>query len=98
MTEATKVPTPTHTIELAEPIYQEVVRLAKQLDLPAEFFTRLIREEQRRLHWVRDWRLLVEDVRKSGHPLIGKTKEKVVEQMRRTRQEIWDAEYEHLYS
>lgn len=96
MTEATKAAT--HTIELTESIYQKVVHLANELELdPAELIAQLIREERRRRDRVRSWRLLVEDVQKSGHPLIGKTEDEVVEQMRRIREEIWDAEYAHLY-
>ena len=48
--------------------------------------------EQER-QWQRNLKELQEEIQKSGGLGLGKTKEEVIEALRRSRQEIFDAEY-----
>jgi hypothetical protein len=44
-----------------------------------------------------DWLALCAEVRRTGGLAVGETTEEIVEQMRKTREEIFEAEYAHLY-
>ena len=97
MDQLTLAPT-TQALELPEPIYRTLLLLADRRKVtPAQLIEQLIGEEERRRERVRIWNELVESVHRTGHPLIGKTTEEIVEHMRKTRAEIWEAEYAHLY-
>jgi hypothetical protein len=96
MSEATKAPT--QTIELPTRVFERLQALAaeEQLGL-SEMLDSLVKQAEQRRAWLRDLDALREQIRKEGHLLQGKSEDEVVEQLRRTREEIWDAEYAHLY-
>ncbi len=49
------------------------------------------------IHWVEGWNQLRKQVGKSGGIIVGLTKDEIVSRLRQTRQEIFEAEYAHLY-
>jgi hypothetical protein len=46
---------------------------------------------------LRDLTALREEIRQAGGLKVGTTKDEVVERLRQTRREIFEAEYAHLY-
>ncbi len=90
--------TGTVTLELPTQLYADLQSLAEenQLDL-VEMLARWITLARQRHAWIQGWKELGELVRQDDGLQIATTKEKVVEQMRKTRYEIFEAEYAHLY-
>jgi hypothetical protein len=86
------------TIQLPASLHDELLALAadEQTDL-VELITRLVSTATQRRDWLRDLKALREQIRQDGGLQVGITKEEVVEQLRRTRREIFEAEYAHLY-
>ena len=55
-------------------------------------------EEIRHEAWLRDFRRFQEDVHATGGFGLGETKEEMMRNLRKIRQEIFEEEYVHLYS
>jgi hypothetical protein len=64
---------------------------------PAEIIGRLVAMASQRRAWVRDLTALREQVHQDGGLHVGSTKDEVVERLRQTRRQIFEAEYAHLY-
>jgi hypothetical protein len=86
------------TIQLPASLYAELQTLAadEQTD-PVEVIRRLVAMANQRRAWRRDLMALRDQIREEGGLQIGTTKEEVVERLRQTRREIFEAEYAHLY-
>ena len=86
------------TIQLPASLYAELQTLAadEQTD-PVEVIRRLVAMANQRHAWRRDLTALRDQIREAGGLQIGTTKEEVVERLRQTRREIFEAEYAHLY-
>jgi hypothetical protein len=86
------------TIQLPASLYAELQTLAadEQTD-PVEVIRRLVAIANQRHAWRRDLTALRDQIREAGGLQIGTTKEEVVERLRQTRREIFEAEYAHLY-
>jgi hypothetical protein len=86
------------TIQLPASLYAELQTLAadEQTD-PVEVIRRLVAIANQRHAWRRDLTALRDQIREEGGLQIGTTKEEVVERLRQTRREIFEAEYAHLY-
>jgi DNA anti-recombination protein RmuC len=86
------------TIQLPASLYAELQTLAadEQTD-PVEVIRRLVAMANQRHAWRRDLTALRDQIREEGGLQIGTTKEEVVERLRQTRREIFEAEYAHLY-
>jgi hypothetical protein len=86
------------TIQLPASLYAELQTLAadEQTDL-VEVIRRLVAMANQRRAWRRDLTALRDQIREEGGLQIGTTKEEVVERLRHTRREIFEAEYAHLY-
>ena len=85
-------------LEIPQNIYTELQTLAQEEDLDlVELLTRWVRLAQQQRTWQRDLQELRDLIQKEGGLHVGTTKEEVVEQMRKTRQEIFEVEYAHLY-
>ncbi len=54
-------------------------------------------DEMRHEAWLRDFRRFQEDVRATGGFGLGETKEEMMRNLRKIRQEIFEEEYAHLY-
>ncbi len=89
-----------NTIPLLLPpqLYADLEELAlnAQVD-PVEIITRLVANAQARQTWIRNLNALREEIRKEGELQVGRTKDEVVDTLRKTRREIFEAEYAHLY-
>ncbi len=86
------------SIEIPKNVYIELQSLAQeeQLDL-VDMLAQWAKSARQRRTWQQDLQTLRDLIKKEGGLRIGTTKEEVVEQMRKTRQEIFEAEYAHLY-
>lgn len=58
---------------------------------------RLVVAANQRRAWLRNLATLREQIRQDGGLQVGTTKDEVVERLRQTRREIFEAEYAHLY-
>ena len=85
-------------LELPVSLYADLQSLAANGEQdPVEVIAGLVDTARRRRSWLRDVEALRTQVRDEGGLHVGATKEQVVAQMRRTRREIFEAEYAHLY-
>jgi hypothetical protein len=86
------------TFQLPAQLYADLQSLAadEQTD-PVEVIARLVATARQRRAWVQDLTALREEIRREGGLLVGVTKDEVVERLRQTRREIFEAEYAHLY-
>lgn len=88
------------TVDLQVPtsLYNELQTLAEEENTePVAILSHLIKVARLRRAWLDDLTALREQIVKEGGLQVGSTKEDVVEQLRRTRGEIFEAEYAHLY-
>jgi len=90
--------TKTVALQLPASLYAELQSLAaeEQTD-PVGLITRLIVAANQRRTWLRNLAALREQIRQDGGLQVGTTKDEVVERLRQTRREIFEAEYAHLY-
>lgn len=86
------------TIQLPARVYAELQSLAaeEQAD-PVEVIDRLVTAANQYRAWVRDLTALREQIQQDGGLQVGASKDEVVERLRRTRRDIFAAEYAHLY-
>ena len=89
---------PTVTLELPARLYADLQALAEaeHVDL-IDMLARFAKLASQHRAWVQGWEELREQIRQAGGLQVGATKDEVVEQMRRTRYAIFEAEYAHLY-
>lgn len=64
---------------------------------PVAILFQLIKAARQRRAWLDDLAALREQITQEGGLQVGNMKEEIVEQPRRTRYEIFEAEYAHLY-
>lgn len=88
----------TATIQLPVELYTEIEKFAAkdQNDLNA-LLVSLLRQAVEARKWREGWRELRNMVQRDNGSSVGMTKEEIVEQMRKTRQEVFETEYAHLY-
>ncbi len=90
--------TNTVTVELPATLYADLQSLAEDQHLElVDMLSHWTEQARQRRAWIEGWRELGELVRQEGGLQVGTTKEEIVGQMRKTRYEIWEAEYAHLY-
>jgi hypothetical protein len=88
----------TVTLQLPSKLYDELQLLTtEERSDPVEVIGRLVAMASRRRAWLRDLEDLREEIRRDGGLQVGTTRDKVVERLRQTRREIFEAEYAHLY-
>lgn len=79
-------------------LYNDLQALAAESHTdPVEVIARLVETASARRAWLNDLTALREQIEKDGGLQVGKAKGEVVEALRKTRQEIFEAEYAHLY-
>jgi hypothetical protein len=85
------------TIQLPAKLYAEIQSMAaeEQID-PIEVIDRLVTTASQQKSWLRDLNALREQIRQDGGLQIGSSKDEVIEKLRQTRREIFEAEYAHL--
>ncbi len=79
-------------------LHERLQRLAneKQTD-PVNIITQLVTEAEQRKYWLQDLRVLRQQIENEKESQVESTKENIIAQLRQTRQEIFEAEYAHLY-
>ena len=81
-------PSPVYYALVAEEIKQQIV---------AEVLAKLTAMRETPRSWREELAALQASIAAHGGLNVGETTEEIVEHMRRTRQEVWDDEYAHLY-
>ena len=85
-------------LQLPAALYAELQSLAQEEQTePVVILSRLVAAARLRRAWMGDLAALREQIAQDGGLRVGGTKEEVVERLRRTRREIFEAEYAHLY-
>lgn len=86
------------TLQLPPHLYHKLQQLAamEQTD-PVAVIARLVEMAFQKQSWLQDLTALREQIRQEGGLSVGLTKEELVERLRQTRTEIFEAEYAHLY-
>ncbi|MFN8486926.1 MAG: hypothetical protein U0350_04985 [Caldilineaceae bacterium] len=86
------------TLELPTALYTELVELAdaEQTD-PLTVLKELISEARQQRGLGQIWEELCDQVERDGGLHAGNTTDEIVEHMRKIREEIFEAEYAHLY-
>jgi hypothetical protein len=88
----------TVTIQIPTTVYAELEALAAETQSdPIAVLTALVTTAHQRPTFAQLWRELLEQVQRDGGLKLGSTTEEVIEQLRKTREEIFEAEYAHLY-
>jgi 16S rRNA G1207 methylase RsmC len=88
----------TITLQLPSGLYSELQALAQEEQTePVALLSQLIMTARQRRAWLNDLAALRKQIAQDGGLKIGNTKEEVVERLRQTRREIFEAEYAHLY-
>jgi len=85
-------------LQLPAHLYAELQSLAQEEQTePVALLSRLVTAARLRRAWLNDLADLREQIAQDGGLQVGATNEEVVEQLRQTRREIFEAEYAHLY-
>ncbi len=88
----------TTTIQLPSDLYEEIEAIAaEEQSNPSEMLSDLLKKAVQQYLWRKGWRDLSALIQRDGGLNVGTTTEEIVEHMRKTRQEIFEAEYAHLY-
>ena len=88
----------TVNLELPQEIFQALSELAGESHLaPGDLIAHWLFQERKRRRWLQEWKALQKQVIEEGGFQDNVSADAIVAQTRKTRQEIWDAEYAHLY-
>ncbi len=87
----------TTTLELPTKLYTNLESLAENDDQDITALLEQWVKEAQRQRWIQGWQELRDLIREEGGLDVGETKEEIVAHMRKTRQEIFEEEYAHLY-
>ena len=88
------------TVELQVPasLYTDLQTLAQEEDTElVAILSHLVKAARQRRAWLDDLAELRAQIAQEGDLQVGSLKEEVVDRLRRTRREIFQAEYAHLY-
>ena len=84
-------------LQLPADLYQKLQSLATSEETnPVDIISRLITTAQQQQVWLQNLTTLRQQIRADGGLQLGNPEERV-EQLRQTRQEIFEIEYAHLY-
>lgn len=87
------------TLTLPVSVYEEMVAAQErqQIGSVAEFIRDAVVEKLTRMNWQHNLEALRREIRQAGGLRLGGNKEQIIERLRETRREIFEAEYAHLY-
>ena len=87
------------TLVLPTDTYEEIELAREREDIPsvAGFIRRAVDEKLARMRWQRDLAELRSEIHSAGGLTVQGSKEQVIERLRETRHQIFEAEYAHLY-
>jgi hypothetical protein len=89
---------PQENVLIPADLYAELQALAEEENTtPAEIIERLLTAALQRRAWLSDLAALREQIQQDGGLHVGESGEAVLERMRETRRQIFEAEYAHLY-
>lgn len=88
--------------EVPDNLYRELVKAQHELDFPnlADLISQAVQRylsELEQENWHDEFRALQKQIRAAGGFQLGATKEEVIAKLREQRQQIFEAEYAHLY-
>lgn len=90
--------TETVTLQLPASLYADLEELANEsCQDPIAIITKWVDEIRQRRQWQQGWAELRAQVQRDGGFQMDETSEDIVALTRRSRQEIFEAEYAHLY-
>jgi antitoxin (DNA-binding transcriptional repressor) of toxin-antitoxin stability system len=89
--------TETNAIRETTPAYYPLAIEELKQEIVADVLAELTALRETPRSWREELAALQASIAAHGGLNVGETTEEIVEHMRRTRQEIWDAEYAHLY-
>ena len=85
-------------VRLPAGLYSQLKELASEAQTdPVEVIARLVTQAHQRRAWQRDLAALRQQIEQDGGLQTCYTREEVIERVRQTRSEIFEAEYAHLY-
>ncbi|MBU0512141.1 MAG: hypothetical protein KKD28_03545 [Chloroflexi bacterium] len=86
------------TLELPAKVYEDLQALAQaRQKAPDEVIVQLVRTARQQTAWNDKLAALRQQIAQDGGLNVGATRDEVVDALRRTRHEIFEAEYAHLY-
>ena len=87
------------TLVLATDIYEEIATAKERNETRsiAGFIREAVEEKVARMRWQRNLEELRSEIREAGGLELKGSKEEVIERLRETRRQIFEAEYAHLY-
>ena len=79
-------------------LYEKIQQLAtEEKSDPISLIEQLISNTYQRKLWLNDLAMLRQQIKKDGGLELGNTKEEMINNLHKTRQEIFEADYENLY-
>ena len=88
----------TVTLNLPADLYTRLQQLASESDtIPTVLIARLVEDAFNRRDWLRDLDELREQIKCEDNRETESDQEEFIEQLRKTRRDIFEAEYAHLY-
>jgi hypothetical protein len=88
----------TVTIQIPSTVYVELEAIAaEEKSDPIAVLTTLVKNARYQRTFGQLWQELLEQVRREGGLHVGATADEIVEQLRITREEIFETDYAHLY-
>ena len=86
------------TLHLPPSLYERLqILAAEERTDPIGAISQLLRKADKQKAWLQDLSALCQQVQAEGGPQPDCTKAEMIAQLRQTRQEIFEMEYEHLY-
>jgi hypothetical protein len=85
-------------LQLPAEVYSELQALAiEEHTDPANLIVQLVATASQQRAWRRNLAALRAQIRRDGGLQIGASKDEVVERLRQSRRQVFEAEYTHLY-
>ena len=87
------------TLVLPTDVYKEIATAKERQETRsiAGFIREAVEEKVARMRWQRSLAELRSEIREEGELKLQGSKEEIVERLRETRRQIFEAEYAHLY-
>ncbi len=88
----------TVALNLPRDVFESIEILANEAHMSSvEIVKTWLNRELDHRKWLNDWQDLRTQIKIDGGLEIGLTSDQIIEKLRQTRHEIWDADYAYLY-
>jgi hypothetical protein len=85
-------------INLPSRVYDDLLALKTGISqTPVDIITELVKEASQHRAWLQDVAKLRAQIRENGGLQVGTSEEQIIENLKQTRNEIFDKDYAHLY-